>query len=219
MKTVGELLEAARKDKGLTLLQVEKKVKIRAKFLRALEKNDFENIPGGAIVAKGFIKNYGLFLGLSKEKLLASFRRDFTEDEKGQVLPRGYYEPLGFSFFSWTPKKTAIIGSILLILALFSYLGFQVASFLGKPPLSISSPLPEERVSTPEIVVSGKTDPDASVLIDGKLVVVNQDGYFEETVSLLPGENSLVIEAISRRNKKSIKTRKVIYDIQEKKGH
>jgi len=211
MKTVGEILEAARKKKDLTFTQVEKEVKIRQNFLKALEKNEFSKIPGGAIVAKGFITNYGKFLGLSPKKLLASFRRDFTEDEKGQVLPRGYYKPLDSPSFSWTPRLTVITGVACLVVTLFSYLGFQAISFLGKPPLSLSSPA-FGQIQSAEIKVSGKTDPDAQVLINGTLTVVNEEGYFEEEVSLLPGENTLTVEAVSRRGKKTKITKKVFFE-------
>jgi len=212
MRTVGEILESARAKRGLTFPQVEKETKIRGSFLKALEKNEFEKIPGGAIVAKGFIKNYGKFLGLSPKKLLAVFRRDFTEDEKGQVLPRGYYKPLDAPGFSWTPRLTVVTGVIFLILALSSYLAFQAISFLGKPPLAVSSPASEERVMHPEIKVSGKTDPDAQVSVNGKLTTVDQDGYFEKAVTLLPGKNIITFEAVSRRGKKTKITRKVFFE-------
>lgn len=212
MRTVGEILESARAKRGLSLPQVEKETKIRGSFLKALEKNEFEKISGGAIVAKGFIKNYGEFLGLSPKKLLATFRRDFTEDEKGQVLPRGYYKPLDAPGFSWTPRLTVVAGVIFLILILSSYLAFQAISFLGKPPLTVSSPASEGRVMHPEIKLSGKTDPDASVLVNGKLTTVDQDGYFEARVTLSPGENILTIEAVSRRGKKTKISRKVLYE-------
>lgn len=210
MKTVGEILEAARRKKNLAFAQVEREVKIRQNFLKALEKNEFSKIPGGAIVAKGFIRNYGKFLGLSPKKLLATFRRDFTEDEKGQVLPRGYYKPLTPSF-SWTPRLTVIVGVTFLVVALFSYLGFQAISFLGKPPLSLSSPA-SGKVKVAEIKVSGKTDPDAQILVNGALTVVDEEGYFEEEVSLLPGENTLTVEAVSRRGKKTKITKKVFFE-------
>lgn len=212
MKTVGEILKAAREKKELSFADVEEKTKIRKGFLRFLEKNEFAKIPGGAIVTKGFIKNYAEFLGLSPRKLLATFRRDFTEDEKGQVLPRGYYEPLDAPRFSWTPRLTVAAGIGFLILALFSYLSFQAISFLGKPPLEVFAPSHEEKVTSDAILVSGKTDPDAQVLINGKLAAVGQDGSFKKEVTLLPGENNLTIEAVSRRGEKTKIVRKVMFE-------
>ena len=217
MKTVGEILKSARRAKGLAFSEAEKATKIRASFLKLLEKNEFAKIPGGAIVAKGFIKNYGRFLGLSPKKLLASFRRDFVENQKGQILPRAYYRPLDSPSFSWTPKLTVFAATGFLVLALFSYLAFQAVSLLGRPPLTIFSPAQEEKVTEIKVKVSGKTDPDAQVLVNGKLVVVSQDGHFETGVSLLLGENTLTIEAVSRRGKKTKVTKKVI--CQPPSGH
>ena len=45
---IGELLRAERENKGLSLFDVEEKTKIRAKYLQALEEENFEEIPGEA---------------------------------------------------------------------------------------------------------------------------------------------------------------------------
>lgn len=209
MKSVGEILREAREKAGVDFSEVEKATKIRKHFLEALEKNDFGKIAEATIV-RGFIKNYGEYLGLSSRDLLAIFRRDFIEDKKGQILPRGVYEPLYQPKFSWTPKLTIAfsIGSLFLILVF--YLSFQLFRLLGAPRLEVYSPSNGESFKVNEAEVWGKTGSDAVVTINGEMVLVLEDGSFKKNVRFLTGENKILIEAISRRGKKT-KIEKTVY--------
>ncbi|MFZ5365720.1 MAG: helix-turn-helix domain-containing protein [Patescibacteria group bacterium] len=209
MKTVGEILRNERLKKKLALSEVEGATKIKVRFLEALEKNDFSKI-AEATVVRGFIKNYAEFLGLSSRDLLAIFRRDFIEDEKGKILPRGVYEPLYQPNFSWTPKLTIGFGVGALFFILATYLAFQLLGFLGSPPLEIYSPANRESLKTNEVRIQGKTSPDAVVFINGEMALVLADGSFEKTLALSPGENKILIEALSRRGKKT-KIERTIY--------
>lgn len=211
MKTVGEILRNERLKKKLALSEVEGATKIKVRFLEALERNDFSKIADATIV-KGFIKNYAEYLGLSSRDLLAIFRRDFIEDKKGQILPRGVYEPLYSSKFSWTPKMTVAASLIALFLILAIYLSFQLFGFLGAPSLEIYSPKNKESVKETEINIQGKTNPDATVSVNGEIILVLTDGSFEKTVTLSAGENKFLIEAVSRRGKKSLKEVVVRYE-------
>jgi helix-turn-helix protein len=60
---IGNSLREARVRQGLDYPQVELATKIRAKYLRALEEEEFEVLPGGTYI-KGFMRSYAEFLGL-----------------------------------------------------------------------------------------------------------------------------------------------------------
>ncbi|MFY9140384.1 MAG: RodZ domain-containing protein [Thermacetogeniaceae bacterium] len=77
---IGELLRAERENKGLSLFDVEEKTKIRAKYLQALEEENFEEIPGEAYRI-GFLRNYALFLELDPEPLLYQYRAQHKRNE------------------------------------------------------------------------------------------------------------------------------------------
>lgn len=211
MRTVGEILKNKRLEKKLSLEEVEESIKIRTKYLEAVEKNDFSKIIGGAPITKGFIRNYAQFLGLSAVDLLAIFRRDFRESRTGQIIPQGYLEPFNKSKFSWNPKLTIFLGIGLLVLAFGTYLSFQFASYLGSPRLTIISPADKTLVSQSEIEVAGKSDADASVFVNGELVSLDKEGNFQTKINLFPGENRIKIESISRRGKKTELVRQVEY--------
>ncbi len=64
---IGRTLELARKERGLSLGEVEEETKIRARYLRELERENFEVLP--AVYMQGFLKTYANFLGLDGEQL------------------------------------------------------------------------------------------------------------------------------------------------------
>ena len=57
-----ERLLAARERKGVDLYRAERDTKIRARYLAALERGDYRELPG-AVYTKGFLRNYALYLG------------------------------------------------------------------------------------------------------------------------------------------------------------
>lgn len=71
---LGQELRAAREAKGLTLDDVERATRIRAKYLAALEAEAFATLPS-AIQARGFLNNYAQFLGLPVADLLADYAK------------------------------------------------------------------------------------------------------------------------------------------------
>ncbi|HZA90051.1 MAG TPA: helix-turn-helix domain-containing protein [Solirubrobacterales bacterium] len=71
---VGAILRQARKRQGIDIGTVEERTKIRAKYLRALEEEDWDVLPGPAY-ARGFIRAYAELLGLDTEVLVEEFRR------------------------------------------------------------------------------------------------------------------------------------------------
>lgn len=102
MRTVGEMLKEARIEKKYSLEDIERGTKIRLKFLQAMERDDFAQMPSLSY-AKGFIKNYSEFLGLNSKTVLAFFRRQTIDTPKSHLLPKGMGEPLNRSLFQLTP--------------------------------------------------------------------------------------------------------------------
>ena len=65
---IGATLREARNRRKVELSEVEAETKIRARYLRAIEAEDWDALPGGAY-ARGFIRTYAAYLGLDGERL------------------------------------------------------------------------------------------------------------------------------------------------------
>lgn len=71
-ESLGQRLRAAREAKGVSLDEVERTTRIRAKFLDAFEQDDFSGLPSET-QARGFLRNYAEYLGLEAGELLSNF--------------------------------------------------------------------------------------------------------------------------------------------------
>ncbi len=72
MAAIGEILREARQSKGLSLSELEEITKIRTHYLKALEDENFDELPGKTYV-KGFLGTYARALGLDPKAILTSF--------------------------------------------------------------------------------------------------------------------------------------------------
>jgi Helix-turn-helix domain len=71
---IGEVLKRTRTRRKLDIHTVEQETKIRTKYLRALENEEWDVLPGPAY-AKGFLRTYAQFLGLDGDALVDEYRR------------------------------------------------------------------------------------------------------------------------------------------------
>ena len=73
MTDLGQLLKEARKEKGITLEQLEETTKIRRRYLEAIEEGDYHVLPGNFYV-RAFIKSYAEAVGLDPNEVLRMYR-------------------------------------------------------------------------------------------------------------------------------------------------
>lgn len=89
---IGEILKSTRTHQGLEIAEVEERTKIRTKYLRALEHEDWHVLPSPAY-ARGFLRTYAQLLGLDAEALIDEFRRQ-VESELPSGQPYTFREPV-----------------------------------------------------------------------------------------------------------------------------
>jgi transcriptional regulator with XRE-family HTH domain len=88
MFELGNTLRDARVRRGLSFEELERVTKIRSKYLRALENEDFEVLPGPTYV-KGFLKTYAERLGLDGQLYVDEFNsRYLMGDDDVPFRPR-----------------------------------------------------------------------------------------------------------------------------------
>jgi len=72
----------------LDIADVEQRTKIRAKYLRALENEEFGMLPGPTFV-KTFLRTYAEMLGLDPHVLVEAYRANYERDEEFELQPLG----------------------------------------------------------------------------------------------------------------------------------
>lgn len=201
MIRLGQKLREERIKKGFTLDDVAKATKIRASFLSALEKGEYQSLPSSAY-AQGFVKNYAAFLGLSSKATAALFRREFDEKRVYKVLPESFAKNEEFPT-KRLPFKTVFWGTIFFFI-LVGYILFQYKYAIINPPLTIESPKENQIITKTDISVSGQTDENVTLYINNVAVPVDQNGDFKKTVSVFPGKQKITIKAVSRFGRETI---------------
>jgi cytoskeleton protein RodZ len=83
---IGATLREARTRRKLDLSEVEAAIKIRVRFLQAIENEEWDALPGGAYT-RGFIRTYASHLGLDGERLADDYRRS-TAPPGGERPPK-----------------------------------------------------------------------------------------------------------------------------------
>lgn len=201
MKTVGQILQDARVNRKIDLEEVSRITRIRPVLLKYLESDDYRHLPSST-VAKGFIRNYSEFLGLNPDHTQAIFRRDFIENEQGQIVPRGMVDPINKRTI-WTPRTTVLAGVIAIFLIFGGYLFYQYKKLTGPPTLRVDNPADQVQVTEPNLEISGSTDPEATLSVNGQLVILESGGKFIFRVPLQPGENVVTLVATGKSGKTS----------------
>lgn len=210
MRTVGEVLREAREKKLLSLEEIEAATKIRKELLEALEKGQYSKLPPPTFV-QGFIKNYGRFLGLNTEKLLAVFRREFSEGKHPPRILETFSNPVDNRRFKFTPAKA--LGTLILALVgiFFVYLWFEYRFLVGAPFLEVSKPSDQLTTNMQTVEVAGRTDPEAKVSINNQDIRVDPAGRFMQDIELSENMNNIVITATSKSGKVNKISRTVFF--------
>lgn len=200
MRTVGQILKEEREKKFYTLEEIEKATKIRREILGALEKGQYSKLPPPTFV-QGFIKNYGRFLGLETTKLLAIYRREFSEGKNPPRILESFINPLDKKKFRLTPAKVVGLAVLIMIAIFFIYLWFEYRFLIDAPFLEIQQPEAQLHVTTSALLVSGRTDPEAKVSINNQEIQTSIDGRFQQEINLTEGSNTIVITAMGKTGK------------------
>lgn len=86
-QSVGNKLREARNRRKLSLEEIEEATKIRCRYLRAIENDEWDQLPADTY-ARAFIRTYGSFLGLDGERLAEEQRQARGAARPGEQLPR-----------------------------------------------------------------------------------------------------------------------------------
>jgi cytoskeleton protein RodZ len=84
---IGHSLREARERQGLGYPEIELATKIRAKYIRALEEEDFTSIPGDAYI-RGFLRTYAEYLGLDGDVYVDEYASRFITSWRDELPPR-----------------------------------------------------------------------------------------------------------------------------------
>ncbi len=124
MAELGARLREARLRAKIDINEVEVRTKIRAKYLRAMENDEWDLLPG-EVYAKSFLRTYGEFLGLDTRQLMDDFKRMYERPSDHELRP---IAPLGRERERTTrgpriPPWVLIAGVLVVVVAALYFVG------------------------------------------------------------------------------------------------
>jgi cytoskeletal protein RodZ len=130
---IGTRLREARERRGLELAEVERDTRIRARWLRALEEERFDQLPG-RVYAIGFLRTYARYVGLEEQP--------FVDELSSRLPPEGGREVLLAAppARQRRPRRPWILAAV--ALAVIAVIAIGLIGLGGSPkrPPTVSSP-------------------------------------------------------------------------------
>lgn len=200
---LGDRFLAAREAKGVDLLRVERETKIRRPHLAAMERGAWDELPV-PVYARGFVRNYAIYLGIDPDEALAAWQRERGEVpvQPAIVVPR----PIE------APRRGLVIGPGVIVAALVTvgafaivaYIGFQLLRFSEPPVIAVTDPpaaVTEVAEDATTYTLRGETVPRGEVTIQAPgrqdvRVLAGADGAWRTVVDLRRGENRFLVSAV-----------------------
>ena len=146
MFEIGNSLREARLRQALDFPQIEQATKIRSKYLRALEEEQFEVLPAQTYV-KGFLRSYAEYLGLDGQLYVDEFNSRYVRgevEEEPPLTPRGGGGGWGRR---QGPMATSAVIVVLGIIGVVTALVIVAWRFGAEETPRV--PLPDNAVTTP----------------------------------------------------------------------
>ena len=214
-----ERLTAARERKGVDLARAERDTKIRVRYLSALERGDYRDLPG-AVYTKGFLRNYAIYLDLDPEDVLRQWRRergDQVGPEPVIVPPRPLDEPSRPLNFSPSVVVAALLTAGVVLF--FVYLSSQLLRYSRPPEIIVNNPATatyQVDETTTTFRLAGTATPGATVTIKAAgqaqpvRVTAQASGEWSIQVDLRRGQNQFEIDALNPETGKSSETPRTV---------
>jgi transcriptional regulator with XRE-family HTH domain len=147
MPEIGETLRETRMRRRIDMTEVEAATKIRAKYLRALENEEWDLLPGPTFV-KTFLRTYAEYLDLDPRLLVEEYRQRYERPSSQDLTPFG--PGLGGQRRrrrqrprrNWGPAIAVLAGIVVLLAALYGLSLLGGGEDDANPPVATTTPRP-----------------------------------------------------------------------------
>jgi cytoskeleton protein RodZ len=157
MFEIGNSLREARLRQGLDFPEIEQATKIRPKYLRALEDEQFDILPGQTYV-KGFLRSYAEYLGLDGQLYVDEYNSRYIHVDEETPLRTRSSSSLGRAAprFAASVVLLALAGIAVLTLLVFAAWRYgsstpetAILDYSTQPPATTGSTAPRARTARP----------------------------------------------------------------------
>jgi cytoskeletal protein RodZ len=93
-------LERLRRKSGVSLEAISNRTKISTSYLRAIESEEFDKLPGG-VFNTNYIRQYACEIGFSEERLLELYQVKTAPEPEPEIQQLGFFRTLRLKVLFW----------------------------------------------------------------------------------------------------------------------
>ncbi len=150
MAEIGATLREARMRARIDISEIETQTKIRAKYLRALENEEWDLLPGPTYV-KSFLRTYADELGLDGKRLVEEYKLQherLSDVELQPIAPPGQRRPAGGQRSSRWRRVWIALGAVIVLVGALYFLGRGNGDNGDSPPTAASTTTTTQKRTT-----------------------------------------------------------------------
>lgn len=208
--SIGIYVKKIRERRKINLADISSEINVSLRYLEAIESGSYKDLPKG-IYSKIFFKKYIEYLGIRHKNIVNDFVK---EQNRNQNFESNIFfnRVVDWKNLLSLPKiiKNILISALILIIFIYLYVYFR--NIFAPPFLEIDNPKNNEIINIFSINVSGLTEAESELKINGQLILINKDGAFNEDVHLKSGVNVITISSKKKYSKEKIEIRQILVE-------
>ncbi len=219
--SVSTLLRHAREQRELERTEVASRIKVPCRFIERIEEGRYHEISED-VYSRIYLKAYCVFLGLDVAKMHGMYRVERAASKRKHRPMAGIEEnrhprkSVPRHHLIAAPKVVKIGIIALIAVAIAIYFTAALKRIVVPPNITLSAPRDGFMTSERSITVTGKTEPEVQLLINGTQVATDNSGSFQDTLTLHEGLNTITITGSKKYSEEMTVTRRIIVHSKER---
>lgn len=202
--SVGAYLQQERIRKNISLLDVSKVTRISLQYLEALERDEFQTLPG-PVFARGFLRTYATHIGLDPKEVMKMYEAQMTSlvaEKKMESVP--------------SPKGAEPLAKYILILFIIAVgVGIAFTFFFKKTPAPPSPPSSPD-ISLRETPLAKTPQPGALPRQESESTKALKARKSDKSLERLPGAGPVVSAGTTEGEKRKEKRHVLKFEASER---
>lgn len=204
-------IRKARESYGLSKSKIAKYLNAPEKYIDYLEAGEIDFLPPEVYV-KGFLRRYAKLLNIDEKEMVGEYEKELNVANHFKKEDRRKIPVIRSPRLVVTPAFFAIFFAVLAAAGAAGYFYHQLRFVVAPPRLQIFSPLDNSRSENKSLEISGATDIESRLTINGQEVYIDKNGEFKKFLNLASGVNTIQIKSINRFGKESLAERKILFE-------
>ena len=200
-----------RQQKGLSAENAAKKIQLNPRYIKDLEKNNYQALPAD-IYTINMLKNYAELLDLNPNTVIDFFYKEKKTYHQTRLKKKDSKPSWQKRFLNvfLNPKILKYLAVSICIILIIGYLGWEVNKIISPPRLVLFSPPKNFITDKNRVEINGKTEKEVNLTINERPLLSDQNGNFSLNLDLQKGLNIIKISAQKKHSKDQTVYRQVI---------